>query len=404
MLKIVLKLFVIFTLNCSLSVAIISSRDNLFSARKMGQSIAQCFGKNELINCLENEILQTLDRAIANNETWQLSDFLFIEKKPSSISSHNKEDSDELANIMKGHSDERSLSDTLALKFLKLAQTRSLKLQLPSSVNEMLFNKRSISTALDDFNADAYGSGNENEVAEEQHQHQQEQQQLLEQEEGTLRKLNGLVDDKISKIKTSRKKPIKKFKPSYSSPLDFALTALPTPTRLIKTKNKHAKNKYKHKYKKPFKNKYKKNKIYYSLFNIKSPKGRKKKDKDKNMAMIGGMAMLAMVAQMFLGKVILIAGAAFVMAKVALLISVLGSLKKGTSGSGGGTDHVIVTGGGGGGSSSHSHEHSSADEHKFTEPVTYYEVSDHDEFKRRNQQQHQQPPIHTPNKLNKVKF
>ncbi|XP_065358045.1 uncharacterized protein LOC135952164 [Calliphora vicina] len=247
--------------------------------------------------------LRTLDIAIANNDTWQFSDFLVIEKNAAaSPSSTNKETHDKLQHLSNG----RSLSDTLAVKMLQLARTRSLKLQLPTSINNF-FNKRSISTALDDFNADA-----------------------------------NAVES-----------------------------------------------------------------------------GRKKKDKDKNMAMMGGMAMLAMVAQMFLGKVILIAGAAFVMAKVALLISVLGSLKKGSGGSGGGTDHVIVTGGGGGGSSGgHSHEHSSgwhrsmpydynkleivaADEHKFTEPVTYYEVAENDEFKRRNQ--YQLPPKQQ-NNLNKVHF
>ncbi|XP_023158479.1 uncharacterized protein LOC101461939 [Ceratitis capitata] len=92
---------------------------------------------------------------------------------------------------------------------------------------------------------------------------------------------------------------------------------------------------------------------------------RKKKGKDKNMAMMGGMAMVAMVAQMFLGKVILIAGAAFVMAKIALVISVLGSLKKGSVGSSGSTtERIVVTGqthgsigsGGHGGHGGHSYE------------------------------------------------
>ncbi|XP_060645640.1 uncharacterized protein LOC132784211 [Drosophila nasuta] len=82
--------------------------------------------------------------------------------------------------------------------------------------------------------------------------------------------------------------------------------------------------------------------------------GRKKKDKDKHMAMMGGMIMLATFAQMFLGKVILIAGSAFIMAKIALLISLLGSLKKGTTGHSGSSDHVIVTNSGS--SSGHSHE------------------------------------------------
>ncbi|KAI8130351.1 hypothetical protein CVS40_0858 [Lucilia cuprina] len=298
-----------------LSVAIISTQGDVFSARQMNKlNMAQCFGQNEIINCLENKIFETLDRAIANNDTWQFSDFLVIEKNThntTSSSSLNEDKQNKLLNT----SHRRSLSDTLALKMLQLAQTRSLKLQLPSSVNN-LFIKRSISSALDDFNADTTDDVEDTGATEQ-----------LEQEEG-----------------------------------------------------------------------------------------RKKKDKDKNMAMMGGMAMLAMVAQMFLGKVILIAGAAFVMAKVALLISVLGSLKKGTGGSGGGTDHVIVTGGGGGGGGSHSHEHSSswhrsmpyehnkfeiipADEHKYTEPGTYYEVAETDEFKRRTQYQQQQQ-----NKLNKINF
>ncbi|KAH8383733.1 hypothetical protein KR009_010241 [Drosophila setifemur] len=73
--------------------------------------------------------------------------------------------------------------------------------------------------------------------------------------------------------------------------------------------------------------------------------GRKKKDKDKNMAMMGGMIMVATLAQMFLGKVILIAGSAFIMAKIALVISLLGSVKKGSTG------HSGSHGGGGGGGS-----------------------------------------------------
>ncbi|XP_034484431.1 uncharacterized protein LOC117789508 [Drosophila innubila] len=91
--------------------------------------------------------------------------------------------------------------------------------------------------------------------------------------------------------------------------------------------------------------------------------GRKKKDKDKHMAMMGGMIMLATFAQMFLGKVILIAGSAFIMAKIALAISLLGSLKKGTTGHSGSPEHVIVT------NSGHSHEsgwHRSMPTHSYS--------------------------------------
>ena len=52
--------------------------------------------------------------------------------------------------------------------------------------------------------------------------------------------------------------------------------------------------------------------------------GRKKKDKEKaGIVMIGGMAMMAMMAQMFMGKILMLAGAAFLMSKVALFFSVL---------------------------------------------------------------------------------
>ncbi|XP_067619149.1 uncharacterized protein Osi10b [Eurosta solidaginis] len=71
--------------------------------------------------------------------------------------------------------------------------------------------------------------------------------------------------------------------------------------------------------------------------------GRKKKNKDKTGAMMGGIALVAMIAQMFLSKVMLIAGAAFVMAKIALLVSILGSLKKGSTGGHTSTDHIVVT-------------------------------------------------------------
>lgn len=246
-----------------------------FSARQMGQLIAQCFGQNEIVNCLENKLLQTLDMAIKNNDTWQFSEYFTLEK----IAQSTDKDYDKFQNFSR---QQRSLGDTMAVKLLQLARSRSLKLQLPSSVTSLL-DKAGISGGLDDFINSSDTSPSSTTSL---------------QEEGTQRILNGLVDDKIASITSKPKKPYK-FKPYFSSsPL-----CLNAPLSLLTDKNKiwYLTNKYR---KKP-------------------PKGRKKKDKDKNMAMMGGMAMIAMVAQMFLGKVILIAGAAFVMAKIALLVSVL---------------------------------------------------------------------------------
>ncbi|KAH8327182.1 hypothetical protein KR074_006800 [Drosophila pseudoananassae] len=121
--------------------------------------------------------------------------------------------------------------------------------------------------------------------------------------------------------------------------------------------------------------------------------GRKKKDKDKHMAMMGGMIMMATLAQMFLGKVILIAGSAFIMAKIALVISLLGSLKKGTtghsgsSGGGGTTEHVVVH------SSHESGWHRSMPTHDYTSihtmeqveepPMEFYQAYQMEPLKRR---------------------
>lgn len=67
--------------------------------------------------------------------------------------------------------------------------------------------------------------------------------------------------------------------------------------------------------------------LHFQLVPRSFDEARKKKFKDKGgMAAIGGMILLAMFAQMFMGKVVLLAGAAFIMAKIALLFSVFVSL------------------------------------------------------------------------------
>lgn len=63
--------------------------------------------------------------------------------------------------------------------------------------------------------------------------------------------------------------------------------------------------------------------LHFQLVPKSFDEARKKKFKDKGgMAAVGGMIILAMFAQMFMGKVVLLAGAAFIMAKIALLFSV----------------------------------------------------------------------------------
>ncbi|XP_055524791.1 uncharacterized protein LOC129718241 [Wyeomyia smithii] len=91
-----------------------------------------------------------------------------------------------------------------------------------------------------------------------------------------------------------------------------------------------------------------------------SLEGRGKKHKHKQhggMYMMGGVAFMAMMAQLVLGKVALLAAVALIMAKIALIFSTLNGFKKaaaGAVGGGAGTEHVVYEhsshGSGGGGS------------------------------------------------------
>jgi hypothetical protein len=77
--------------------------------------------------------------------------------------------------------------------------------------------------------------------------------------------------------------------------------------------------------------------------------GRKKKKGGYLLA--AGMAMAAMMAQMFMGKIALIAGKALLVAKIALVLSAIVGLKKLVGSSGGGESHPQVVYASGG------HEH-----------------------------------------------
>lgn len=75
------------------------------------------------------------------------------------------------------------------------------------------------------------------------------------------------------------------------------------------------------------------------------------------MIMMGGLAMAGMMAQMFMGKIAFMAGAALIIAKIALMMSTIIGVKKLNGGGGGGgeTQHVVYAASGGGDGYGHSH-------------------------------------------------
>lgn len=67
--------------------------------------------------------------------------------------------------------------------------------------------------------------------------------------------------------------------------------------------------------------------------------------KGGGMMLMGGLAMAGMMAQLFMGKVAFMAGAALMISKMALLLSSVVGLKKLVSGSSGSDSHVVVASG-----------------------------------------------------------
>ncbi|KAI4461709.1 hypothetical protein MML48_5g00002976 [Holotrichia oblita] len=80
-----------------------------------------------------------------------------------------------------------------------------------------------------------------------------------------------------------------------------------------------------------------------------------KKGGGSGVLVLIGVAMAGVLSQLFMGKIALVAGAALLMSKIALMITLLSSLKK-SSGDGGGKEsaHVVYTSSGG---DSYSHSH-----------------------------------------------
>lgn len=243
-----------------------TSSASVLSARSVSRVLQQCLSGTQRWQCLGEESERLLEAATRDKSTWKLSEYLSIEPM-----------AEEEEPSMRGRS-----ATGFAGKLLQLAQGRALRVRLPRQLT--------ISNAIDDF-----GSG--------------------------LGVDQGTIDDKVDK-----------FVAGFGS-----LTATDNDKKKVKQKKKNKKKKKKDKSKKKKKKKKKKDKQKKKKKKKKGDKhkkknkskncfnktGRKKKDKDKHMAMMGGMIMLATFAQMFLGKVILIAGSAFIMAKIALLISLL---------------------------------------------------------------------------------
>ncbi|XP_053946264.1 uncharacterized protein LOC128855416 [Anastrepha ludens] len=281
-----------------------SATDELMTLRNIGRSLTLCLTASKRWTCLERQLNRALVAVAEDDSTWQYGDFITVEKLPrnrsdvhegqSSISSKERAQRQRALPV----DGSEPVPNSIAASLLQIAKSRSIRLQLPSSVQ-------------------------------------------------ALNKIGVGISDAIDLW-------------APTEPLTSAEAA-------------------------------------------QADAGRKKKGKDKNMAMMGGMALIAMVAQMFLGKVILIAGAAFVMAKIALLVSLLGSLKKGSTGSSGSTERIVVTSpghGSGGDGGGHGHGHSGygydSGWHRSM-PLTYPKAEIISEEPKHKKAHHHTPPqTHTP--------
>lgn len=256
-----------------------TSELSLWSTHSLGQLLQQCLAGAEAWQCLVEQAERLLDAARQDNNTWQLNEYLSIEPHQ-----HNRQ------------TQQARSSPGLPAKLLELAQGRALQVRLPRQLT--------ISNAIDDFGIKpSVDQGTSSRI--------DDKIDKIVAGFGSLAVHATATDIDKDKIKNKKKKKKKdKDKDKHKK----------KKKKKKKKKHKDKKKKVKKKKKKKKKGNDKKKNKNKNCF-IKT--GRKKKDKDKNMAMMGGMIMLATFAQMFLGKVILIAGAAFIMAKIALVISLL---------------------------------------------------------------------------------
>lgn len=106
---------------------IISSSKNLtkyYEINNIGTIIGNCLADKEITRCFKQKIIEKLENAIKDNETWQLNDYIILEKDPDWKPTNN--------NI----TDINDFNEVLEKKFEDFAESRSLRFKIGSKSEE----------------------------------------------------------------------------------------------------------------------------------------------------------------------------------------------------------------------------------------------------------------------------
>lgn len=171
----------------------VSATAELMTLRAIGRSVTQCLAAVEQWQCLEDQLLRFVDAVAQDKNTWQLGDYIFVEKLKSNTSDGHAEEQRTFwknqvlqQRSLQGEHYSQHEERGIAASLLQLAKTRSIRLQLPISAGTLKKIGVGISDAIDAL-------ASQNTVPTETLFETEEAQV----DEGTHRIFKGLVDDKL---------------------------------------------------------------------------------------------------------------------------------------------------------------------------------------------------------------
>lgn len=176
----------------------VSGTAKFMTLRAVGRSVRHCVAATEHWRCFEDQLLRFVDALAQDNSTWQLGDYIFVEKLTSNKSHGHAEEQPTfsknqapLQRSLQADGDSQHNESGIVTSLLQLAKTRSIRMQLPNSVGTLKKIGAGISNAIDGL---ALQNISPSEVSPET--------EAALADEGTHRLSYGVSDDKLESFNT----------------------------------------------------------------------------------------------------------------------------------------------------------------------------------------------------------
>lgn len=171
----------------------VSGTAKFMTLRAVGRSVRHCMAATEHWRCFEDQLLRFVDALAQDNSTWQLGDYIFVEKLTSNKSQQPTFSKNQapLQRSLQADGDSQHNESGIVTSLLQVAKTRSIRMQLPNSVGTLKKIGAGISNAIDGLalqNISPSEMSPETEVAQ--------------ADEGTHRLFYGVLDDKLESFNT----------------------------------------------------------------------------------------------------------------------------------------------------------------------------------------------------------